>query len=183
DGDSLLHSSADGPHVRLIVRAELPHWRRRLARARLGGRRQCGATAPLARPCPWAGFSRGPRRLHRDGLAGARKRDGADGSLASVALGAEAFEEDCARSAIVLSARSAPPFCRATIVDRTVWRAAGAVALTRTGNAFAMQAARPASESRPWARTRERGSGAAAPASPASARETAPQAGQFGPDD
>ncbi|MFL6972368.1 MAG: ComEC/Rec2 family competence protein [Xanthobacteraceae bacterium] len=106
-----------------------------------------------------------------------------DGSLASVALGAEAFEEDCARTAIVLSARSAPPFCRATIVDRTVWRAAGAVALTRIGKAFAMQAARPATESRPWARPRERSSGAAGPASPASARETAPQAGQFGPDD
>ncbi|MFL5066254.1 MAG: ComEC/Rec2 family competence protein [Xanthobacteraceae bacterium] len=107
-----------------------------------------------------------------------------DGSLASVALGAEAFEEDCARTAIVLSARTAPPFCRATIVDRTVWRAAGAVALTRIGKAFAMQAARPATESRPWARPRERSSGAALPAATQpSAREAAPPVGQFGPDD
>jgi competence protein ComEC len=105
----------------------------------------------------------------------------ADGSLASVALGAEAFAEDCARATIVLSARSAPPFCRATIVDRTVWRAVGAVALTRWGDGFAMQAARPATESRPWARPRERGT-ATAPVVMPPTPEAAPRA-DFGPDD
>jgi competence protein ComEC len=104
-----------------------------------------------------------------------------DGSLASVALGAEAFEEDCARAAIVLSARSAPPFCRATVVDRNVWRAAGAVALTRLGDGFAMRVARPMTETRPWARPRERPAASPAVIQPA-ARET-PPAAQFGPDD
>jgi competence protein ComEC len=106
----------------------------------------------------------------------------ADGSLASIALGAEAFEEDCARATIVLTARTAPPSCRATVVDRNVWRAKGALALTRRGNAFVMNAARPATESRPWARPRERSVPAAAPTEP-SGRETAREPGQFGSDD
>src|SRR5215211_1448563 len=80
DGESLLHSSPDGLHVRLIVRAELPHWRRRLARTRRTRRRRSSGRPPLARPRPGAGFSRRPRRLHREALAGARKRDGAGGS-------------------------------------------------------------------------------------------------------
>jgi competence protein ComEC len=51
-----------------------------------------------------------------------------DGALVSVALGPDAFEEDCRRAALVLSPRTAPPFCRATIIDRTVWRQTGALA-------------------------------------------------------
>src|SRR5262245_19440125 len=106
-----------------------------------------------------------------------------DGSLASVVLGAEAFEEDCGRAAIVLSARSAPPFCRATVVDRNLWRAIGALALTRSGNGFDTKAARPATQQRPWARPRGRTTAAPAPTSLPSAAQPAPQSGQFGPDD
>src|SRR5262249_10246083 len=40
-----------------------------------------------------------------------------DGALAAIVLDPEAFQEDCARAKIVLTARSAPPSCRATLVD------------------------------------------------------------------
>jgi hypothetical protein len=58
--------------------------------------------------------------------------------------------------AITLSARTVSPFRRATLVDR-VWRATGAIALTRTDNGFDVKAARPPTHERPWARLRERG--------------------------
>jgi competence protein ComEC len=53
----------------------------------------------------------------------------ADGRLASMALEVEAFAEDCARAAVVVSARGAPSSsCAATLVDRGVWRTHGAIA-------------------------------------------------------
>ncbi|MGA7333666.1 MAG: hypothetical protein WBX77_18325, partial [Pseudolabrys sp.] len=53
----------------------------------------------------------------------------ADGRLASIALEVEAFAEDCARAAVVVSARGAPSSsCAATLVDRGVWRTHGAIA-------------------------------------------------------
>src|SRR5262249_56960840 len=76
----------------------------------------------------------------------------ADGSLVSVVLTPDAFLEDCARAKLVLTPRTAPPFCPATVVDRTTWRATGALTLTRTDTGFAMTAARPATQDRPWAR-------------------------------
>ena len=63
---------------------------------------------------------------------------------------AEAFEEDCRRAAWSCSARTAPPDCAATVIDRNVWRERGALALRRTGMGFAVSVARPAGEERPW---------------------------------
>jgi hypothetical protein len=49
-----------------------------------------------------------------------------DGRLASMVLEIEAFAEDCARAAVVVSAREAPSSaCAETLVDRDVWRAHG----------------------------------------------------------
>ena len=56
----------------------------------------------------------------------------ADGGLVSMALSAEAFAEDCARAAVVVSAREGPSTCAATLIDRRAWRAHGAVALRWT---------------------------------------------------
>jgi competence protein ComEC len=54
-----------------------------------------------------------------------------DGRLASMVLEIEAFAEDCARAAVVVSAREAPSSaCASTLVDRDVWRA-----LHRSGGA------------------------------------------------
>jgi competence protein ComEC len=49
-----------------------------------------------------------------------------DGRLVSVALTAEAVAEDCARAAVVVSARAAPGDCSALLVDRKLWLSHGA---------------------------------------------------------
>jgi len=74
-----------------------------------------------------------------------------DGTLVSIALAAEAFAEDCARAALIVSQRGAPSFCRATVIDRSVFRRTGALALHWTGRDFKMTAARPSTQDRPWA--------------------------------
>lgn len=76
----------------------------------------------------------------------------ADGRLVSAALAAEAFDEDCARAAVVVSPRSAPGMCAAMLIDRDRWREHGAMTLRWTGEAFEMIAARPTGYERPWAR-------------------------------
>jgi competence protein ComEC len=73
-----------------------------------------------------------------------------DGRLVSMALSAEAFAEDCARAAVVVSPRQAPGNCAALLIDRGVWRANGAVALRLAGDRFEVTAARPPGYERPW---------------------------------
>jgi competence protein ComEC len=76
----------------------------------------------------------------------------ADGTLVSVALSAEAFDEDCRRAALVFSPREAPPACAAAVIDRKSWRGAGAHSVRRVGNGFEIRASRPAGTDWPWAR-------------------------------
>jgi competence protein ComEC len=76
----------------------------------------------------------------------------ADGRLVSFALSAEAFGEDCARAAVVISPREAPGDCAALLIGRKVWRPSGAMALRWTGERFEQSAARPAGYERPWTR-------------------------------
>jgi competence protein ComEC len=75
-----------------------------------------------------------------------------DGSLVAIAKAIEAFEEDCRRAALVVSASDAPPGCAAAVVDRTAWRRYGAMALRRVGDRFEITSARPADHQRPWTR-------------------------------
>jgi len=75
-----------------------------------------------------------------------------DGSLVAIAKAIEAFEEDCRRAALVVSASDAPPGCAAAMVDRAAWRRYGATALRRVGNRFEITPARPAGHERPWTR-------------------------------
>ena len=75
----------------------------------------------------------------------------ADGTLVAIANSVEAFEEDCRRAAVVLSARRAPPDCAALVIDREALRRNGAVALRRAGQGFDVTVARPAGYDRPWA--------------------------------
>jgi competence protein ComEC len=106
-----------------------------------------------------------------------------DGRLVSMALSVEAFVEDCARAAVVVSAREAPGDCNALLIDRKTWRANGAVALRWTGDHFEQSAARPPGYERPWAR----GPGnatvtAQAPTRPA-ARDATPRLEEMEPGD
>jgi len=81
----------------------------------------------------------------------------ADGALVAISRSVEAFEEDCRRAALVVSARQAPAGCAAhrniQVIDRKVWRLSGAVALRRVGDGFETKVARPPGYSRPWAHT------------------------------
>jgi competence protein ComEC len=98
-------------------------------------------------------------RAPRDaGLAAGVRCDGtgctaplADGALVAFALTAEALPDDCVRAAIVVTARDAPSGCAAVVVDRSVLRERGAVALSRSGvGTFTWSSARPPGEERPW---------------------------------
>jgi competence protein ComEC len=74
------------------------------------------------------------------------------GKLVSQVLAADAFEEDCARAAVVVTSRELPGACQALAIDRKASRAGGAVALRRNGDGFEVIRARPAGQDRPWAR-------------------------------
>jgi competence protein ComEC len=93
-----------------------------------------------------------------------------DGSFVAIARSIEAFEEDCRRTALVVSARDAPPGCRAQVVDRQVWRRSGAIALRRVGSGFEVTPSRPASYDRPWARAVAQGNDG-----PETSRQPSPQ--------
>jgi hypothetical protein len=91
-----------------------------------------------------------------------------------MALKIEAFAEDCARAAVVVSAREAQRPCAATLVDRRTWRAHGAVALRWSGSRFEETFARPPGTDRPWARAPATTAETAQPAS--AARDATPRA-------
>ena len=88
-----------------------------------------------------------------------------------MAFKAEAFAEDCTRAAVVVSAREAPVACAATLIDRNVWRANGAVALRWSGDHFEETFARAARHQRPWALTTPEETPSASP----SARDATPK--------
>jgi competence protein ComEC len=100
-----------------------------------------------------------------------------DGSLVAVAKTIEAFEEDCRRAVLVVSARDAPPGCAALVVDRQIWQRSGAMALRRLGDRFELTATRPLGYDRPWRRAVAPGSDAAAPprATPPQPRDATPR--------
>ena len=76
----------------------------------------------------------------------------ADGRPVALSRDAEALIEDCQMAALVVTARNAPPTCAATIIDRNAVRAGGAMAVRLDGSALVVEAARPATYDRPWAR-------------------------------
>jgi competence protein ComEC len=101
-----------------------------------------------------------------------------DGSLVAIARTIAAFEEDCRRAALVVSAGDAPPGCAAILVDRQVSRRSGAMALRRVGEGFEITPARPAGHERPWTRAVTPGNDAPDAIRPASppARDATPRA-------
>jgi len=77
----------------------------------------------------------------------------ADGATVALSLHAEAVAEDCARAALVVTTRKAPPAsCAATLIDRSVRATTGALALRRVDRRWEITAARPDGTERPWAR-------------------------------
>jgi competence protein ComEC len=99
-----------------------------------------------------------------------------DGSIVAIAKTIEAFEEDCRRAVLVVSARHAPPGCGALVVDRQVWQRSGAMALRRLGERFEITATRSLGYDRPWRRAIAPESDAPAPrAMPSQPRDATPR--------
>ncbi len=102
----------------------------------------------------------GDARAPRDESLAANVRCDGDGcvatlpdqSLVALSLTAEGLAEDCAKAALVVTSRRAPPGCAAMLVDRSEWRASGAMDITRTGKAFVITRANREGYDRPWTR-------------------------------
>ncbi len=74
----------------------------------------------------------------------------ADGAFVALALRAEALSDDCGRAALVVTARQAPATCPSPVIDRERLRKQGALALSRNGGGFAIDANKPKGVDRPW---------------------------------
>jgi competence protein ComEC len=71
-------------------------------------------------------------------------------------LAPEAFDEDCARAALVVSPRQAPGGCQAVLIDRNSLREHGAAAVRFNGEQVEIQQARSRGYQRPWAQAPRR---------------------------
>ncbi|MEZ5788741.1 MAG: ComEC/Rec2 family competence protein [Xanthobacteraceae bacterium] len=107
----------------------------------------------------WLAADGDPRDAADPGLAGGWVCDPVgciaqldDGAVVAMARSAEAFSDDCARAALVITMRDPPSDCAATVIGRNDLQRAGSLALTRTGKGWDIARARAPGEDRPWAR-------------------------------
>jgi len=107
------------------------------------------------------------------------------GGLVAIGTSPAAFADDCARAALVITTRTAPPGCAVRVIDRQARRQGGALALRRVGDTWVMTEARPRGQDRPWAPAIEAGSGSrpSAPAAPSVPRDATPHAEDLGAED
>ncbi|MGD1037171.1 MAG: ComEC/Rec2 family competence protein [Roseiarcus sp.] len=73
-----------------------------------------------------------------------------EGQSLSVVTDRSAFEEDCARASVILSALTAPAECQAQVFDERRLALTGAVGLVWDGARFQVATDRSALEDRPW---------------------------------
>jgi len=74
----------------------------------------------------------------------------AGGGFVALALKPEALADDCERSALVVTARQAPPSCRSAVIAGDHLRRQGGMALRRARDGYAVSAIRPNAVDRPW---------------------------------
>jgi competence protein ComEC len=74
----------------------------------------------------------------------------ADGAFVSLALHPEALADDCERASLLVTMRQAPQACAAAVIDHGRLQRQGAMALRRTRDGFAVDAAKPRGLDRPW---------------------------------
>lgn len=72
------------------------------------------------------------------------------GAVIALTLKPEAFADDCARAAVIVTLRQPPPDCAAMVLDRETLRRRGTLALHKTANGYAITAIRPRGVDRPW---------------------------------
>jgi competence protein ComEC len=82
-----------------------------------------------------------------------------DKSLVAIVKRASAFEEDCRKAAVVISAHQAPGDCSALAIGRQYVQRSGSLALYRVGDPFEIIPARSTGYDRPWAPARPQPSG------------------------
>jgi competence protein ComEC len=74
----------------------------------------------------------------------------AKGGLVALALKPEALSDDCARAALLVTARQAPASCSSALMSGDRWRRQGAIALWRRRDSYVADAVRPRGSDRPW---------------------------------
>jgi competence protein ComEC len=74
-----------------------------------------------------------------------------DGRHVSIARRPDAFADDCDKALAIVTFRQPPPGCHATVLGRDQLRSVGSMAIWRTGDKLAIEAARPPGTDRPWA--------------------------------
>jgi competence protein ComEC len=74
----------------------------------------------------------------------------AGGGFVALALKPEALADDCELSALVVTARQAPPSCRSAVIAGDHLRRQGGMALRRGRDGYAVSGIRPNSVDRPW---------------------------------
>jgi competence protein ComEC len=79
----------------------------------------------------------------------------AGGAAVAVTRAPAGFADDCARAALIVTLRVAPPDCAARVLDRNALRQGGATALTWRDGTFTVTPARPSGFDRPWAKRRD----------------------------
>jgi competence protein ComEC len=74
----------------------------------------------------------------------------ADGGLVAQSLRINGLADDCARAALVVTARQSPKACGASVIDQERLRRQGALALRRKAGGFEVEATKPRGFDRPW---------------------------------
>ena len=74
----------------------------------------------------------------------------ADGSTIALTQKPEAFADDCARAAVIVTLRQPPADCAALVLDQEMLRRRGTLALYKTADGFTITANRPRGVDHPW---------------------------------
>jgi competence protein ComEC len=74
----------------------------------------------------------------------------ADGAMIALTLKPEAFADDCARAAVIVTSRQPPSDCAALVLDQEMLKRRGTLALRKTADRYAVTAIRPHGVNRPW---------------------------------
>lgn len=72
------------------------------------------------------------------------------GATIALTLKPEAFADDCARAAVIVTLRQPPADCAAMVLDQDTLRRRGTLALRKTDDGYAVTAIRPRGVNRPW---------------------------------
>ncbi len=72
------------------------------------------------------------------------------GVMVALTLKPEAFADDCARAAVIVTLRQPPSGCAAMVLDRDTLSRRGTLALRKTADGYAITAIRPRGVDRPW---------------------------------